>query len=535
LIRPGAASNTGPLTTIDASAATPGRTLAAVGLERRSRAIASLFGLAASAAVIGLALSKPLSHDEHQFVASGVVLAREGLLPYRDYPHFHMPDLAFVYAALFTLTSHYLFAARLLSAVCACAMLALIGTWIYRHQPGSSSIRLIVAGGAVGLMLVSPLFAYTTGLAWNHDLATLLAVVAFLVLVHALRAEQRPGWMVVSGALVGLAAGTRLSMAALAIPFVVAVLLLPAANGRTRLRLAASFGGGVALAMVPVAVLMALAPAQFVLGNLTYVELNTAFREQTGFAFAMSLPAKADYMARQVFDQPGNLLLAIGFVLFAMPRLRPRPIRGSIGSIGVWLACITLPFILAAALAPTPSFYQYFYAMVPFMVLGIAFGLQDAGWRPAAADTATRLIALSLAVAALYVTPHYMRLVTTRPADWPGVAVHSLGEEIGRATSQGRILTLAPMAALEGGRGIYPALTTGPFAWRVAGLLTAHERAQQGMIAEPELGPALDADPPAGVLVGFEGELETPLITFARERGYREVRLSNGTTVWVRP
>src|SRR5205085_8843685 len=55
-----------------------------------------------------------LDHDEHQFVASAALLARRGLLPYRDYPYFHTPGLVFVYAAIFkTCTSHLLLGARL--------------------------------------------------------------------------------------------------------------------------------------------------------------------------------------------------------------------------------------------------------------------------------------------------------------------------------------------------------------------------------------------------------------------------------------
>ena len=33
----------------------------------------------------GLNMRRGLNHDEHQFVASGALLARAGLLPYRDF------------------------------------------------------------------------------------------------------------------------------------------------------------------------------------------------------------------------------------------------------------------------------------------------------------------------------------------------------------------------------------------------------------------------------------------------------------------
>src|SRR5690349_6190270 len=56
--------------------------------------------------LLGLSLCKRLDHDEHQFIASATLLARRGLLPYRDYPYFHMPHMVFIYAALFRFSDH---------------------------------------------------------------------------------------------------------------------------------------------------------------------------------------------------------------------------------------------------------------------------------------------------------------------------------------------------------------------------------------------------------------------------------------------
>src|SRR5258706_11870815 len=74
-----------------------------------------------------LGMSKPLDHDEHQFVAAGALLARRGLLPYRDYPYFHMPNLVFVDALLFRFTGHLLLAARAVSIVCGVSTAAGLG------------------------------------------------------------------------------------------------------------------------------------------------------------------------------------------------------------------------------------------------------------------------------------------------------------------------------------------------------------------------------------------------------------------------
>src|SRR3954470_9477005 len=80
---------------------------------RRADAVPRMLGGVAAVAplvpvvftvMLARAMSKPLDHDEHQFIASGALLARRGLLPYRDYPYFHMPYLAGAYALLFRLS-----------------------------------------------------------------------------------------------------------------------------------------------------------------------------------------------------------------------------------------------------------------------------------------------------------------------------------------------------------------------------------------------------------------------------------------------
>src|SRR5579859_4814717 len=48
--------------------------------------------------VFSMSIGKGLDVDEHGFVASGVLLARHGLLPYRDYHYNHMPTEVLIYA-----------------------------------------------------------------------------------------------------------------------------------------------------------------------------------------------------------------------------------------------------------------------------------------------------------------------------------------------------------------------------------------------------------------------------------------------------
>ena len=76
--------------------------------------------------VFSRTMQRALDHDEHQFVASAVAWSRDGLLPYRDFPHFHMPYLVWLYGLGDLLTGRPYLVARLLSVAGAVATLGLV-------------------------------------------------------------------------------------------------------------------------------------------------------------------------------------------------------------------------------------------------------------------------------------------------------------------------------------------------------------------------------------------------------------------------
>src|SRR5262249_7881535 len=156
--------------------------------------------------VLTLGMQRELSHDEHQFIASGALLARKGLLPYRDYPYFHMPGLTLLYAGVFRLTPYLLLAARACSVVAGTltlsAVLYLAMDLLAGQPPG---LRLAASAGAAVLLLTNPLFVFTTGRAWNHDLSVLLALAAFACHCRAVWRDRGPNWLFASGVCLGLA------------------------------------------------------------------------------------------------------------------------------------------------------------------------------------------------------------------------------------------------------------------------------------------------------------------------------------------
>jgi hypothetical protein len=110
------------------------------------------------------------NHDEDQFIASAQLLLDHSLLPYRDFAYFHTPNLVFIYAALFTLSEYTLFSARLFSVASAFVSVVLIfflvKSFFKEHPPW---LAMTAAAASVFFLLPNPLFAYTSGFAWNHD------------------------------------------------------------------------------------------------------------------------------------------------------------------------------------------------------------------------------------------------------------------------------------------------------------------------------------------------------------------------------
>lgn len=480
--------------------------------------------------VLGLGMLRNLDHDEHQHLAAGALLAREGKVPYRDFPHFHTPYLALVYGALFRTTDRLLLAARLFSVGCATAMLGLLGTavWaLFRERvPGRALPAALLA---VTLALATSLFAHTTGRAWNQEPALLFAFLAFLVHAHA--ASRRWLWGIgLSGLLLGVAIGFRITYAPLLAPFGIALWFGGFAPSKW-LGPAVCFGAGLAIGLSGLIYFFAIAPEQTWFGNFEFARMNVTYRLATGEPRTMTLPKKLRFFFKEVVrpDWP----LFVGFV-------------GSLGGtrrawrswpFALRFLLLTLPFLLYGSIAPSPVFDQYFYPFVPFLILGAALALREiphgSVWFPRAGWFAVvmTLVAVGLGARA------YRRLHDLpKVADWAPMELHEEARQLHALLPPGRVLTLAPERVIEGGGTIYPAFGTGPFAWRISGFVEPARAARLGLITPQTLTAALEADPPAAIILGDEPRWEQPLTDYAAAHGYVRTPWENGKrALWLRP
>ncbi len=479
-----------------------------------------------------LGMSNHLDHDEHQFIASAAMLARRGLLPYRDYPYFHMPNLIFVYAVLFRMSDHLLLAARAFSIVCGAATAGVLATMVYRACQGlEPRMRRNAAFLAGGALIAQPLFARTSGRAWNHDLPVLLTLLAFGAILRA-RTQARPGWLqLASGALVGLAIGTRLTFAPAALAFLV---ILAASPPGKKIAGLVRFSLGAVIALLPTWWLLAIAPRQFIFGNFLYPALNTRYHREAGFEKAMTVGGKAAYVVTDVLAHPATLLLFILFVvaLTVVWRRRgdsPHPQRFAVGSLLLLIACL-----LVGTFAPTPLFLVYFYAPVPFAILLIAFAAADG--RPLTRRPVLSCIAVAMIGIGLFA--HQGVRHPSQLARWAPLEVHRVGEEVRDICPPGPVLTLSPIFPLEGGRDIYRQLVASPFVIRAGARMDEGDEELYHLMDEQDWPELFDLHPPSGVLTGLERNLDVELSGLARARCYDENRtmcLGHGLLIQTRP
>jgi hypothetical protein len=502
-----------------------------------------LFFAVVATLLLGLAVQPDLHRDENQFIASGAVLARQGLLPYRDYPYFHVPNLVFVYALIDRLTNHLLLGARLLSVSCAMAVAVMVFVFTFgTFNDRGGWVRWLLSAAAVVVMMGSRVYSYACGKAWNHDLPLMLSVAAFLCVVKGVRSRPAWKWLAASGFLMGLAAGTRLTYAPAACAMAAIALVAPNLTWRQRWGAWGIFTAAGLVSLTPSAICFALAPRQFVFGNVEFPALSTAIhtledtaRQTAGHVLAMKLAA----VMKQTVARGSNVFLfAAGAAVYVAARRRGIKMGVEV----VYLLAIILFFWTAACL-PTPTYMQYFYEALPFMVMHLALMT-----RTAFAGRALPWKSIGLLVFAMTIgfgpkvfawqpepawQPYRAAMTSEFNGRWMPLEIHNLGVEMaGDMNSSGPVLTLQPTIALEGGLRIYPDFVTGVFAFRAAPTLPARRRVELDMVAPNDLPGLFAQSPPRAFLTSpDDSDVEAPFLDEAMRRHWTSRSIA-GHLLW---
>jgi hypothetical protein len=496
------------------------------------------------------AMAQPFSHDEHQFIAAGWWLAKGGLLPYRDFPYHHMPYQIPLNALAVDLSPYVLLSGRLVSWAAAWMASGVLMSSVWSEfRMRSKALAVSAAGLAVLVFVSQPIVAYTTGQAWNHDWANLLALGAVLLQVKIVGSRPRPGLEFAVGLLAGLATGVRLSYAVLCPLLLVSAAVVPA-TPRGRWTNTAALMAGIAVAGIPATILLAIDPKAFGYGNVLYPTLNSVYRQVLSHWSGEELLTKFSFFGETVLLEPGNTVLLVGTLALGTVGLTAR-LRDRTSHHALLLVFSATLLLFMTGFAPTPAWYQYFFACVPFAILTcamVAARVSQAGWNRAAMIGAA--VVGCLCVACGTWDTHMVRRLQS-PTTWVPIEVHQFGRQLAEEVREGPVLTLGPVLAMEAGLRTYEAFATGPFTWRVAHIIPEANRRLVGWIGRDDLDTYLAASPPTAVLTGLEtenegfepgqrGNLEEPLEAYAVRMGFHRIPfqvpfITTELSLWTSP
>ena len=478
-----------------------------------------------------------INRDEHQHVAAGVLWARHSLIPYRDYPWFHTPYLPFIYGWMFRLVDHPLLIARGFSVLCASLTAGLLFAVAWESlADGSRKPRLLLAISAVLLFVSPPIFTYGLGRAWNQEPSVLLAFIAVLLVANRSDSKQSLWHGLGGGFALGIGIGLRITVAPLIAPLGGAMLTnVEVEEQKRRWWTAGAFSIGLSVALLPVLILCLCAPQSAHFGLIDFPRVNLDYLRLVRNSAGVGFIERLRYVVTEIFPRMAVILILLaGTLLFSLRH----KLKAGCRKLG--LVFIILPFLLMGSLAPTPCYIQYFYVEEPFLILGLIYGISK--WRGDARiiDRLVTGIFLVTVLSLLFTYRPYTRgsRVLFQTSRWEAVAVHRTGQDLKALVGQGRILTLDPIFPLEGGLDIYPAFTSGVFAWRVGPFVPPTTRQEIGLVAPADLASVLDREPPGAILLGNEHHYEEFLQSYVRGHGYRLTMLQNvpnALQVWLPP
>ncbi len=304
-------------------------------------------------ALVAHVLTAPLDHDEHMYVAAGVLWPERHL--YSDFLYFQTPYLPVLYSALFGAAhvERLLFAARLFTAVVTVASALLVGGVAWRLGRD-----MVAAAAAVLLFCASPAVQNAVGQASNYAAPMAASMCACALLL--LPAKRRPLALAGCGAALGVAIGLKLYYATLVVPIAASVWIAPEGHGRHRLLL--PFFAGLGVAVAPAAFLVLRDPVAGWFANVGYHTLNTQWWAASGWDVSITLRERVAF-ARWLLSAPAHRLCAAAIVLAGAGagwHTRAR-LRETATSEPVWAAATCGALMATAALTalvPSPSWPQ---------------------------------------------------------------------------------------------------------------------------------------------------------------------------------
>ena len=243
------------------------------------------------------------------------------------------------------------------------------------------------------------------------------------------------------------------------------------------------------------------------------------------------------------FKTPGYFVLIVLTIYLCFMMVWQRRKLAKIGGRNLLLAVLLVLAFFVIALIPPTMWRQYLAVPVPFIVIGFAYPLlylkqlADKAGDNKHFKIAGTVVAFCVIVAVVsYPVVLYRNVVLFYPEGWVPIQVHKISQDIAEKTQEPKkILTLAPLFALEGGSEIYTELSCGSIVYRIGDRLSAWNRDITHTVGSRTLSELLEKEPPSAVIVNVEMKfLEEHLIKTAVKPDWERKVYENGPVVYFR-
>jgi hypothetical protein len=486
-------------------------------------------------------MTKPLGRDEQMYCAGGVLMS-QGKMIYRDFSYVaQLPYHPLLYSVLFRIlnTNHYLLVGRMVSVVCdILVMLSIVG--IYRRIFSKFAISGLVLGTAAAVLYVfNPLVDYANGYAWNHDVVILCVILSFWFFISTDFKQKSRCWRTAFiGGLLTLATCMRVTTALVQMLFLAALLSQPAESIKKRIKTVSPFLIATAVVLVwPIWIIASAGQAFFL--NLVWIpKLYGGWLHEVGMVrnkFGLTLSS---------LKTPGYLVLIVIAVYLCIVIIWQRKKLAKIDGRNLLFAPLLVLVFFVIALIPPTMWKQYLAMPVPFMVISFAYPLlylrqlADKAKNNKQFKIACGVVAVCVVLAFLKYSDVLSRTVVLfYPEGWVPIRVHKISQDIAEKTKEPKkILTLAPLFALEGGCDIYTELSCGSIVYRIGDRLSAWNRDITHTAGPKDLAEMVEKEPPSAVIVNVEMMrfLEEDLIKTAVKPEWERKDYEYGPVVYFR-
>jgi hypothetical protein len=483
--------------------------------QAKSRTLTALFAAATLLVLVSIA-ARPISHDEGQYV-SAIALMRHGW-PYLDFAYLQTPLQPLLLSPLAALPAGWLLvAARAANGLFALVTLAILAAAL---KPLVRPANLLIALG--GLACCDP-FLLAGSLARNDALPMFLEAAALLTLLRAIE-RNRLAALLAAGALFGLAISTKINAA---LPAAGAGLFLVLRVRKYGVHPIAGFGCGILLGLLPSFAMAVAAPAQFRFGVFDY-NLDAPRQWWTSIGEAYRLNPAYRVMSLIGFAAFGPSLVALAAAALDRRRTENR-----------LLLDLMIIFGLIGSYMPEPAFPQYLVPLLVPLFARLALSLDAL-----AGPSRRALVGLTLAFALVGLVPTIRNAAQSLTADSELARAVRQGRAVALLARGGSVVTLSPERVAGADVRLDPRFATGRFLYRTFGSL-GDDALRYGLSPNWQRATAaLDAAPPAVIMVGGESKsrppvhpqgLDHPLVSWALAHGYRPVELPEGFRAFRRP